>query len=99
MVYDIDPEKREIKENEVPGKQVTNHFGRESYGGPCPPSGVHRYYFKLHALDVSTLGNVNAMNDFDAKVEQHSLEAAELLGKYEPSHDNYFDTHCAKQIP
>jgi hypothetical protein len=39
------------------GLSGTNDFGRSGYGGPCPPRGpVHRYYFRLYALDVDTLG-------------------------------------------
>src|SRR5205085_1909036 len=39
-----------IEENSVPGIQGTNSFGKRQYNGPCPPSGVHRYYFKIYAL-------------------------------------------------
>ncbi|MCF8336313.1 MAG: YbhB/YbcL family Raf kinase inhibitor-like protein [Bacteroidales bacterium] len=83
LVYDIDKDVRKIKENSVPGKQVENNFGKEDYGGPCPPSGVHRYYFRLHALDVESLGNINSMDAFDKKVKEHTLARAELMGKFQ----------------
>ena len=41
-----------IKENSIPGTQGWNDFGRIHYGGPCPPSGTHRYFFKAYALDT-----------------------------------------------
>ena len=83
LVYNIDKDARKIPENTVPGKQVKNNFGKEHYGGPCPPSGVHRYYFRLHALDVESLGEIKSMDEFDKKVEQHTLAQAELMGKFE----------------
>jgi Raf kinase inhibitor-like YbhB/YbcL family protein len=83
LVYDIDSDLRKIEENSVPGKQVENNFGKEAYGGPCPPSGVHRYYFRLFALDTESLGQINSMEEFDKKVEEHTIEKAELMGKFE----------------
>ena len=47
LVYDIDRNLTKIEENSIPGKQVQNSFGKKNYGGPCPPSGVHRYYFRF----------------------------------------------------
>ena len=54
VVWNIDPKTREIKENSVPpgAKLGGNDFRKNSYGGPCPPSGVHRYFFRLYALDT-----------------------------------------------
>src|SRR3989339_934199 len=50
LVYDIPPISI-IHENSVPGIQGINSFMSNGYGGPCPKSGKHRYYFKLYALD------------------------------------------------
>jgi len=82
LVYDIDKTVKEIEEDTIPGKQVKNSFGKENYGGPCPPSGVHRYYFRLFALDTESLGDVKDMADFDEKVKIHTIEEAELMGKF-----------------
>lgn len=82
LVYDIDKSKREIPEDSVPGKQVVNNFGKKDYGGPCPPSGIHRYYFTLHALDTETLGEIISMEEFDREVEKHTIEKAVLMGKF-----------------
>lgn len=83
LVYDIDRGARKIDEQAVPGKQVENSFGKKGYGGPCPPSGVHRYYFRLFALDVESLGEIRGMDDFDRKVREHTIEKAELMGRFE----------------
>jgi len=54
VVWNINSKTTEIWENSVPQNAVegTNDFGNMKYGGPCPPSGVHRYYFKAYALDI-----------------------------------------------
>lgn len=51
VVYDI-PAIADIKEGSIPGTQGINDFNKINYGGPCPPSGTHRYFFKLYALDT-----------------------------------------------
>ena len=83
LVYDIDMSRRKIEENSNHGKQVKNNFGKERYGGPCPPSGVHRYYFRLFALDTESLGEIRSINEFDKKVQEHTIEKAELMGRFE----------------
>src|SRR5207247_4869435 len=51
-VWNISPQNTTIGEGTTPkGVQGTNDFGKSGYGGPCPPSGTHRYYFKVLALD------------------------------------------------
>lgn len=65
------------------GIQVPNDFVKPGYGGPCPPSGKHRYFFTLYALDVEDLGQgVNLANFFD-KVDERMIAKAELIGMYE----------------
>ena len=53
IVWNIDPATARFGENNVPAGAVqgTNDFGKIGYGGPCPPSGTHRYYFRVLALD------------------------------------------------
>ena len=55
VVWNIDPKTKEIKDSYVPkgAQQGINDFRRHDYGGSCPPSGTHRYFFKLYALDTS----------------------------------------------
>ncbi len=61
-----------------------NDFGSATYGGPCPPVGRHRYYFRLYALDVvlPPLGQPTKQQLLDA-MEGHVLGRAELMGTYE----------------
>lgn len=85
LVWNIDPKIKEIKEGEVPngGIQGTNDFGKTGWGGPCPPSGTHRYYFKLYALDSSLdLATGSKKNQLGAALSQHILEQTELIGTY-----------------
>ena len=52
LVWNIPPQTSAVGEGSAPkGVQGTNDFGKLGYGGPCPPSGTHRYYFKIFALD------------------------------------------------
>jgi len=62
VVWNIGPDTTDIPANSVPGGalQGTNDFGKRSYGGPCPPSGTHRYFFKLYALDISLALKIGA---------------------------------------
>jgi Raf kinase inhibitor-like YbhB/YbcL family protein len=61
-----------------------NDFGRTGYGGPCPPIGRHRYFFKLYALDVELpdLGRP-AKARLEEAMKGHVLAQAELVGTYE----------------
>jgi hypothetical protein len=61
----------------------TSSFNSLGYGGPCPPSGTHRYFFKLYALDkVLELEAGANKADLEAAMENHILAQAELLGTY-----------------
>lgn len=66
------------------GKQGSNDFRKIGYGGPCPPSGTHRYFFKIYALDTETNLKPGATKDELLKaMEGHILEQGELMGKYQ----------------
>jgi len=61
----------------------TNSWKRVGYGGPCPPSGTHRYFFKLYALDAPlTLGSNATARDVQAAMKGHVLVEAQLMGRY-----------------
>ena len=64
-------------------QQGTNDFGRLGYGGPCPPGGTHRYFFKLYALDtrLDLASGITKAQLVDA-MEGHVLAEAQLMGKY-----------------
>jgi hypothetical protein len=81
-VVNIAPDAREIAEDSVPegARQLQNDFRKEDWGGPAPPSGTHRYFFKLYALDVPELEcDKDTIND---AIEQHKIAEAVLMGKY-----------------
>ena len=83
VVYNIDPATMQIQQGGVPGIEGDNDFGQVAYGGPCPPSGRHRYYFKLYALD--TVLDANASLDkmaLESAMEGHILAQATLMGYY-----------------
>ena len=85
VVWNIDPATREIAEDSVPraATQGKNDWKRNGYGGPCPPSGVHRYFFKLYALDTRlNLGAGTTKNDLEKAMEGHILAKSELIGLY-----------------
>lgn len=84
LIYDISKEATGIPQGgPLPkgAKEVRNDFGRTGYGGPCPPSGTHRYFFALYALDVEHLEGVNASNFVDL-VKKHKIASAEVIGLY-----------------
>ena len=62
-------------------KELLNDFGKKTYGGPCPPSGTHRYFFVIYALKVSDLKEVGK-KDFLKKVKENQLATAEIIGLY-----------------
>src|SRR5918996_2231710 len=68
------------------GKTLLNSFGREGYGGPCPPAGhgPHRYFFKVYAVDVASLPLAgDTRQDLEKALETHTLATAQLMGRYE----------------
>jgi len=85
VAWDIPPQTREIPENGIPAgaKQGRNDWKRNNYGGPCPPSGTHRYYFKLYALDTTlTLAPSATKADLERTMQGHVLAAGQLMGTY-----------------
>ncbi|MCK5579522.1 MAG: YbhB/YbcL family Raf kinase inhibitor-like protein [Planctomycetes bacterium] len=65
------------------GKQGTNDFRKIGYGGPAPPSGTHRYYFKLYALDTKLDFKPGATKkELLQATKDHILAQGELMGKY-----------------
>jgi hypothetical protein len=65
------------------GIQGTNSWRRTGYGGPCPPSGTHRYFFKLYALDTAlSLGNNATAKDLQAAMKGHILAETQLMGRF-----------------
>lgn len=90
VLYNLPPETRDLPERlpaiadlDNGGVQGSNDFDQLGYGGPCPPGGTHRYFFKLYALDtrLELPPGVSKPRVIDA-MEGHILAAAELMGRY-----------------
>jgi len=76
---------KEIKENIVPTGAIVgvNDFRQNRYGGPCPPSGTHRYFFKVYALDTMLGISPNASKaDLEKAMKGHILGQGQLVGLY-----------------
>jgi Raf kinase inhibitor-like YbhB/YbcL family protein len=82
LVWNI-PITHHIKEGDVPGDQGRNDFGRNEYGGPCPPSGRHRYFFKVYALDdLLSLPVGSHRRELEEAMRDHIVAYGELMGMY-----------------
>jgi Raf kinase inhibitor-like YbhB/YbcL family protein len=83
-IWNISPQTSTIAEGSTPkGVQATNDFGRSGYGGPCPPSGTHRYYFKIFALDRELDLPFGAKrSQLEAAMKGHVIAQGELMGRY-----------------
>ena len=87
VLYDLPPGAGTLPEGArtpPPGtRQGSNDWQRTGYGGPCPPVGRHRYFFKLYALDalLPDLGAASKTK-LEAAMKQHVIARAELVGTY-----------------
>ena len=82
VVYNI-PVTTTIPENSIPGIQGMNDFKKKNYGGPCPPFGTHRYFFKVYALDTAldaSEGTTKA--ELEKSMVGHIFAKGELVGLY-----------------
>lgn len=90
LIYDIHPLALSIGENELKTRIMTNgsrqgqnDFGEIGWGGPCPPSGTHRYVFKLYALDKMLNLDLGAKRKtVEVAMQGHIIAEAELTGTY-----------------
>ena len=89
LLYDIPAGVHELAQGYKPGKlglSGANDFGKHGYNGPCPPKGgAHRYFFKLHALDVHTLGLPESVKRQELlhAMAGHVLAQAEYMGRFQ----------------
>lgn len=85
IVWNIDPRTTLIDEGKIPSGAIEgiNDFGKNSYGGPCPPSGIHHYYFKLYALDKKLdISEKSKKKDLEDAMKGHIIDYTELIGLY-----------------
>jgi len=93
IIFNIPPNVTELPES-IPANETVpgggthgkNSWGRLGYGGPCPPSGTHRYVFKLYALDTELNLKIGATKkDVENAMKGHVLAEGQLMGKYKRS--------------
>lgn len=90
VVYDLPADVVRLPESVIPekelengGKQGVNDFQEIGYGGPCPPRGEHRYFFKLYALDTKlNLEPGVTKSHLMIAMEEHVIGQGLILGKY-----------------
>jgi Raf kinase inhibitor-like YbhB/YbcL family protein len=85
ILWNINPKTTEIDENSHPKESLEgiSSFGKKGYGGPCPPSGTHRYFFKLYALDKTIDLRYDAnIRDIENAMGNQISTRAELIGLY-----------------
>src|ERR1700737_2058485 len=90
VVYNIPASATKLPENAAKSGlptgavQGTNDWGKQTYGGPCPPIGRHRYFFKLYALDAQLTG-LNKPNkaQLEKAMQGHIVGTTELIGTYQ----------------
>ena len=83
VVFNIPATSKEIPERNIPGIQGMNDFGQLNFGGPCPPSGTHRYFFKLYALDtLLDLPQGIRKANLEKAMQGHILGQTQLVGLY-----------------
>lgn len=90
VLFNLPADVRSLPEAVPPDKELsngarqgTNDFRKIGYGGPCPPRGTHRYYFKLYALDTTLdLPAGSSKAQLLKAMEGHVLAEGQLMGKY-----------------
>ena len=90
VLFGLSPDTMELpegvsNEKEVLGgaKHGLNDFRKYCYGGPCPPGGTHRYFFKLYMVDTQVDLNAGATkNEVLSAIKGHILAAGQLMGRY-----------------
>jgi Raf kinase inhibitor-like YbhB/YbcL family protein len=83
VMWNIPPSTTTIGENSAPGTEGLNSSERHGYIGPCPPSGTHRYFFKVYALDTELrLGVNSSKKDLEKAMKSHVIAQGQLIGLF-----------------
>lgn len=93
VAFNLPPDRKELQEHLPPEKELadgtrqgSNDFKKIGYGGPCPPGGSHRYYFKIYALDTTLdLKPGSTKAELLHAIEGHELAVGSLIGRYQRS--------------
>ncbi len=91
VLYNLPASISKLAENAAKGglpqgaAQGSNDWGKQTYGGPCPPIGRHRYFFKLYALDGQLSLNNPTKAQLEKAMQGHILGSAEVMGTYQKS--------------
>jgi Raf kinase inhibitor-like YbhB/YbcL family protein len=80
LAWSIDPSADGLDEGQAAPRKGRRGFDTTGYAGPCPPHGRHRYFFRLHELDLQPGAD---RDQADHALDGHVLETAELVGSYE----------------
>jgi Raf kinase inhibitor-like YbhB/YbcL family protein len=81
IVWNIEPVAK-IEEDSIPGVEGRNDFRKIGYGGPCPPSGTHRYFFRVYALDRQLELKAGAgRKELEGEMIGHIIAEGDLMGK------------------
>jgi len=90
-VWNIAPDTEEIRENSVPvdATEGKTDFGQIGFGGPCPHTGLHRYFFRLYALSSPLdLPSGSSREELRNAMEEKIIAEAEFMGKYEGANNS-----------
>lgn len=85
IIFNIDPQTTEIKENSFPKDAILgkNDSGNLKYRGPCPPSGTHRYFFTIYALDTNlNFSQPPDIKEINKAMEGHIIDSSQIMAKY-----------------
>lgn len=90
VVFNLPAETKELAENFPDDETADNgirqgvtDFGKTGYGGPCPPSGTHRYFFKIYALDTKIdVVSIMDKKSLLAAMQDHIIAQGQLIGRY-----------------
>lgn len=82
IVWNIEPVAK-IDEDSIPGVEGINDFRKIGYGGPCPPSGTHRFFFRVYALNKQLeLKAGSGRKELESEMIGHIIAEGELMGKF-----------------